>query len=153
MTIANNSVVSIHYTLTNAEGEVIDSSESKEPLSYLHGAQNIIPGLENALTGKAVGDEIDVVVQPADGYGEKDEALMQAVPRSAFEGVDKIEPGMTFHTEAEGNQISVTVVSASEDEVVVDRNHPLAGVELHFAVNIVNIREASAEEIDHGHTH
>ena len=153
MNIANNTVVSIHYTLTSKDNEVLDSSEGQDPMNYLHGAGNIIPGLENALLGKAQGDELNVVVSPEEGYGAHDEDLLQTVPRSAFEGVEKIEVGMRFSAETDQGPVSVIIAAVEEDTVVVDRNHPLAGEELHFAVKIVAVREASEEEIDHGHVH
>lgn len=152
--IGDNVVVSIHYTLTDSSGEVLDSSEGSDPLNYLHGAGNIIPGLERALVGKAVGSNLEVVVAPEDGYGEVHEDLLQEVPMAAFQGVDNIEPGMAFEAQdQEGNARRVVVRSVSDDTVVVDANHPLAGVELNFAVEVVDIRDASEEEIAHGHVH
>jgi len=152
--IGDNVVVSIHYTLTDSSGEVLDSSEGSDPLNYLHGAGNIIPGLERALVGKAVGSNLEVVVAPEDGYGEVHEDLLQEVPMAAFQGVDDIEPGMAFEAQdQEGNARRVVVRSVSDDTVVVDANHPLAGVELNFAVEVVDIRDASEEEIAHGHVH
>ena len=152
--IGDNVVVSIHYTLTDSSGEVLDSSEGSDPLNYLHGAGNIIPGLERALVGKAVGSNLEVVVAPEDGYGEVHEDLLQEVPMAAFQGVDDIEPGMAFEAQdQEGNARRVVVRSVNDDTVVVDANHPLAGVELNFAVEVVDIRDASEEEIAHGHVH
>lgn len=152
--IGEKSVVSMHYTLTDSEGTVIDSSDGAEPLAYLHGAGNIIPGLEAALVGKTEGAEMEVVVQPEDGYGEVVPELIQAVDRSAFEGVEEIEEGMAFEAQsADGQARRIEVRSVDGDEVVVDGNHPLAGVELHFAVKIVAVRDATEEEISHGHAH
>lgn len=153
MEIANQMVVSIHYTLKNDDGEVLDTSEGQEPLNYLHGASNIIPGLENALVGKGIGDQLDVVVSPEEGYGEIIDELVQTVPRDSFQGVDSIEVGMRFQAETEGGPVSVVVTAVEDDVVVVDRNHPLAGQQLHFDVTIAAVREASEEEISHGHVH
>lgn len=153
MKISNNVVASIHYTLKNAEGDVLDSSEGADPLIYLHGAGNIIPGLEKHLDGKQEGDEVSAVVAPEEGYGEKDEALMQSVPRSMFGEGQDIQVGMRFTAETDQGPVSVAVAAMDDENVVVDRNHPLAGVELHFEVSVASVREATAEEIDHGHVH
>ncbi len=153
MQIAHQKVVSIHYTLTNVDGDIIDSSEGSEPLSYLHGFGNIIPGLENALTGRKVGDRFSVSVAPAEGYGERDDAMVQAVPRTAFQGVDEIQPGMQFQAQSpEGMQL-VTVIGVEGEEVILDGNHPMAGLTLNFAVEVTEIRDATHEELDHGHVH
>lgn len=153
MQIAHQKVVSIHYTLTNVDGDIIDSSEGSEPLSYLHGFGNIIPGLENALTGRKVGDRFTVSVAPAEGYGERDDGMIQSVPRNAFQGVDEIQPGMQFQAQSpEGMQL-VTVIGVEEDEVILDGNHPMAGLTLNFAVEITDVRDATHEELDHGHVH
>ncbi len=153
MKIAQNSVVSIHYTLKNSDGDVLDSSVGDEPLNYLHGAGNIIPGLENALIDKEKGEALDVVVTPDEGYGEYNEQLVQSVPRSSFEGVETIEVGARFQAESNNGPVSVVVTSVDDDAVVVDGNHPLAGQTLHFSVTIETIRDASEEEISHGHVH
>lgn len=153
MQISENKVVSIHYTLTNDGGEVMDSSDDQEPLTYLHGAGNIIRGLETALEGRTAGDRLQVTVNPAEGYGERDESMIQAVPRSAFEGVEDIQPGMQFQAQsAEGIQL-VTVVAIEGNEVTLDGNHPMAGITLFFDVEVKEVREATQEEIQHGHVH
>lgn len=153
MQITARKVVHFHYTLTNDEGEVLDSSEDHEPLAYIHGMGNIIPGLENALAGREIGDRFQVTIPPEEGYGLRDDELVQAVPRSAFQGVSQIEPGMQFHAEsAEGMQL-VTVVEVLGDEIILDGNHPMAGMTLNFDVEVTEIRDASPEEIDHGHVH
>ncbi|PIP02643.1 MAG: peptidylprolyl isomerase [Zetaproteobacteria bacterium CG12_big_fil_rev_8_21_14_0_65_54_13] len=153
MQIADKKVVSIHYTLTNGEGEVIDSSRDAEPLVYLHGAQNIIPGLEAALVGKAVGDELEVSIEPADAYGEYNAEMTQVVPREMFEGVDELEAGMEFQAEtAQGVQV-IRIAAVDGDQITIDGNHPLAGVKLHFAVNVTEVREATEDELTHGHVH
>ena len=152
--IGENSVVSMHYKLTDNDGNVIDSSEGMDPLTYLHGAGNIIPGLEKALVGKVEKDALTVKVPPADGYGEVLQELVESVPKAAFQGVDTIEPGMSFEAQDPNGQMQRIVVKKVEgDMVVVDANHPLAGVELNFDVNIVSVREATEEEISHGHVH
>lgn len=153
MQIANNKVVSIHYKLTNDDGDILDSSEGQEPLAYLHGLGNIIPGLENALSGRALGDKFSVTVAPADGYGERDNEMVQSVPKSAFQGVDQIHPGMQFQAQSpEGMQL-VTVIDVDGDEVILDGNHPMAGITLTFDVEVTEIRDATAEELEHGHVH
>jgi len=155
MKVEEHAVVSIHYVLTNDDKEVLDSSEDQNPLAYLHGTGHLIPGLEAQLLGKAEGDKLDVTVQPVDGYGEINEDLRQTVPSQVFEGVESVEPGMQFETANEdgsGGQI-VTVVSVENDGVTIDGNHPLAGITLHFSVDIVEVREATAEELEHGHVH
>lgn len=151
--VANDTVVSIHYTLTNEQGEVLDKSDG-EPLAYLHGHHNIIPGLENALVGKTVGDKLTVTVEPKDGYGEYLAEAVQEVPRANFQGVDNISVGMQFQTQTEdGHVMLVTVKDVNDDVVIVDGNHPLAGVSLTFDVEITEVRAATADEIAHGHAH
>lgn len=150
MEIANNTVVSIDYTLTGDDGQVIDTSEGREPLQYLHGHQNIIPGLEKAIEGKSEGDRLDVVVQPEEGYGPYRDELVQDVPRDAFEGVDPLEPGMSFRAESNAGPMTVTVTEVHDDKVTVDGNHMLAGKVLNFQVAVQDVREASAEEIAQG---
>jgi len=153
MQIAQNSVVAFHYTLTNNAGEVLDSSEGREPLTYLHGAGNIIPGLEKELEGRAAGEKLTATIEPGDGYGEKQDQLVQQVPRDAFQGVESVEPGMQFQAQTEGGPLMVTVTGVEGDTVTVDGNHPLAGQTLNFDVEIATVREASEEEVEHGHVH
>ncbi|MEL0029056.1 MAG: peptidylprolyl isomerase [Perlucidibaca sp.] len=153
MQIAQDSVALIDYTLTNDEGEVIDSSAGGDPLAYLHGHHNIIPGLEKALAGKVAGDSLKVSIAPAEGYGEFNETLVEVVPRHLFQGVDQIEPGMQFHAQTGQGMQVITVTAVEGDEVTVDGNHPLAGQTLHFDVTIKEVRAASKEELDHGHVH
>lgn len=151
---AAGKVVQIHYILRGEIGEELDSSAGGEPLEYLHGASNIIPGLEKAITGHAPGDHVDIAVAPADGYGERDRPSRQPVPRTAFPPAVQLRPGMRFATEDEdGGTIPVWVVEVTEEAVFLDFNHPLAGTTLHFAVDVVSIRDASAEEMEHGHPH
>ncbi|MCT2532759.1 peptidylprolyl isomerase [SAR92 clade bacterium H231] len=154
MSIKDNSAVSFHYSLTDDEGQQLDSSAGKEPLAYLHGAGNIIPGLENALTGKAVGDSMTVAVSAAEGYGEVQQELIQDVPRTSFQGVEQIEVGMQFEAQTgQGGTVPVTVTAVTDETVTVDGNHPLAGKNLNFDVSIEAVRDATAEELEHGHVH
>jgi FKBP-type peptidyl-prolyl cis-trans isomerase SlyD len=153
MQIANHKVVSIHYTLTNDEGDVLDSSKGQEPLAYLHGFGNIISGLENALNGRALGDKFTVAIAPAEGYGERDNEMVQSVPKSSFQGVDEILPGMQFQAQSPDGMQLVTVIDVDGDEVILDGNHPMAGMTLNFDVEVTEIRDATAEELEHGHVH
>ena len=154
MSIKDNSAVSFHYSLADDEGQQLDSSVGKEPLAYLHGAGNIIPGLENALTGKAVGDSMTVAVSAAEGYGEVQQELIQDVPRTSFQGVEQIEVGMQFEAQTgQGGTVPVTVTAVTDETVTVDGNHPLAGKNLNFDVSIEAVRDATAEELEHGHVH
>ncbi len=154
MQISQHTVASIDYKLTDGDGQVLDTSEGREPLTYLHGAGNLIPGLESALEGSAPGEAVSVSVDPSEGYGDRDENLIQQVPKEAFEGIEQIEPGMRFQaTDEQGQGRVVTVTEVQDEEVTVDANHPLAGVPLNFEVNVVDVREASKEEIEHGHVH
>lgn len=154
MNIEDKRAVSIHYTLTNEQGEKLDSSEGQDPLRYLHGASNIIPGLENALVGKTAGDKVSVTVQPEDAYGEINPEMIQIVPREAFEGIDDIQPGMQFQASGPNGQTQVVTIKAvGEEGVTVDGNHPLAGQVLNFDVTVEEVRDATEEEISHGHVH
>lgn len=153
MQIADNTVAAFHYTLTNDAGEVLDSSRGRDPLVYLHGAGNIVPGLEKAMAGHGAGDSFEVEVAPEEGYGVRHDALMQVVPRAAFQGVDNIEVGMQFQASGPQGSMSVTVTDVKDDEVTVDGNHPLAGETLHFAIEVAEVRAATAEELSHGHAH
>ena len=153
MNISNNCVASFHYTLTDSTGKVLDSSEGQEPLSYLHGAGNIIPGLEKALVGKVVGDKLNVSVAAAEAYGERDDAMVQQLDSSMFSGIEQIEVGMEFHAETEHGLQVVTVTGVEGNQVTIDGNHPLAGVDLNFDVEVTDVREATEDEIAHGHAH
>jgi FKBP-type peptidyl-prolyl cis-trans isomerase SlyD len=146
MEIADARVASIDYTLTDEQGNVLDKSPESQPLRYFHGAGNIVPGLEKALAGRQVGDTLKVEVKPEEGYGPRNDALVQEVPRTAFQGVDRIEPGMQFHANSERGPLLVTVVDVADDKVRIDGNHPLAGKTLHFDVKVADVREASEEE-------
>lgn len=154
MQIASDTVAAIDYKLTDNEGEVLDTSEGREPLSYLHGAGNLIPGLETALEGQTEGASLNVTVEPTEAYGERDENLVQQVPMAAFEGVEQVEAGMRFQaTDEQGQGRVVTVTEVEGDQVTVDANHPLAGQPLNFEVSVVEVRAATDEEIEHGHVH
>lgn len=154
MQIADQSVVLMHYTLTNAKGEVLDTSRDRgEPLAYLHGGGNIIPGLEKALVGKQAGDKLQVTVQPEEGYGVRDERLVQQVPKRAFQGVSNIAPGMSFRADGPNGPVRVVVTKVLGDMVTIDGNHELAGEVLNFDVEITEVRSATQEELDHGHVH
>lgn len=149
MQISKHTVASIHYTLTDNDGKVLDSSSGRDPLVYLHGMGNLIPGMEEGLEGKIVGNKFKLKVSPEKGYGVKDDKMVQQVPRNAF-GDQKIEVGMQFQTNR-GQVVTVTKVGL--ENITVDGNHPLAGVELNFAVEVVDVRTATAEELSHGHVH
>ncbi|MDQ6997300.1 MAG: peptidylprolyl isomerase [Mariprofundus sp.] len=153
MQIEKNKVVSIHYTLKNDAGTVIDSSEGAEPLVYLHGSQNIIPGLEKALEGKVADDALQVSINPTEAYGEYNKALTQVVPSSMFQGVEKIEVGMEFQAQTEQGVEVIRIAAVDGDDVTIDGNHPLAGERLHFDVSVAEVRDASTDELEHGHVH
>lgn len=152
MQISNEKVAAIHYTLRNNAGEVLDSSEGKDPLYYLHGFGNLIPGMEEGLEGKVVGDKFQINVSPEKGYGVRNEEAVQEVPREAF-GDAEIQVGMQFRAGNDQGQYIVTIVEVGTETVKVDGNHPLAGVELQFDVEVMEVRDASAEEVAHGHVH
>jgi FKBP-type peptidyl-prolyl cis-trans isomerase SlyD len=149
MQIRKDTVASIHYTLRDGDGNILDTSSGREPLIYLQGAGNLIMGMEEGLEGKKKGDKFQLKISPDKGYGVKDDNLVQKVPRSAF-GSQDVNKGMQFQTN-QGQVVTVTDVGL--ESITVDANHPLAGVELHFDVEVTDVRAASAEEISHGHVH
>jgi FKBP-type peptidyl-prolyl cis-trans isomerase SlyD len=152
--IADGQVVIMQYTLKADDGELLDASTPEEPMAYLHGAENIVPGLEQALTGKSVGYKGKVTVAPADGYGEREDEEPDVIPRKAFPPDMEIEPGMTFMAEGPDNEHApIWIVGVEGDKVLVDSQHPLAGKTLHFEVEIIGIRAASKDELAHGHPH
>ncbi|WP_448509089.1 FKBP-type peptidyl-prolyl cis-trans isomerase [Immundisolibacter sp.] len=154
MNIADDCVVTLAYTLRDDAGEVLDSATAGDPFAFVHGRHSVIPGLEKALTGRAAGDTLDLTIAPADAYGERSPARVQVVPRDRFPADIDIEPGMQFHASDEhGGRMAVRVTEVNEDGVVVDANHPLAGQTLHFAVQVLGVRAATAEELAHGHVH
>ncbi len=146
MEIAAARVATFHYILTDDAGQVIDRSPDDQPLSYFHGAGNIVPGLEKALDGRRAGDSLTVEVAPAEAYGERVESLVQQVPREAFQGIDRIEPGMQFQANGGQGPVLVTVMEVGDTQVRIDGNHPLAGKTLHFDVRITDVREATEDE-------
>ena len=153
MQIGERTVATFHYTLTDAAGKVIDSSDGRAPLSYLHGAGNIVPGLEKQMSGKQQGDVFNVVVDPEEGYGMPNPAMVQVVPREALQGVETLEVGMEFQADTPQGPMSVAISKIDGDQVTVDGNHPLAGQPLHFAIEVTDVRDASLEELTHGHVH
>jgi len=153
MQIEKHKAVSIHYTLTGQDDSVIDSSRDAEPLDYIHGLGVLVPGLETVLQGKGVGDRIVVTVPPAEGYGERSDSLLQKIERSMFEFDGDIEVGMRFQAETEQGVELVEVAAVDDTHISIDANHPLAGETLHFDVEIIAIRDATTEEIEHGHVH
>ncbi|MGQ0586359.1 MAG: FKBP-type peptidyl-prolyl cis-trans isomerase [Gammaproteobacteria bacterium] len=153
MQIAVNCVAYFHYTLKDDGGQLIDSSSGGEPLAYLHGAGNIVPGLEKALEGQQAGARLSVKVVPEQGYGMRDEALVQQVPRRSFQRVKDLKAGMRFHAQTGQGAVAVTVTKVQGDMVTIDANHALAGVTLNFDVEVTKVREATSEELMHGHVH
>ncbi|MDP5212542.1 peptidylprolyl isomerase [Pseudoalteromonas tunicata] len=152
MKIAQNAVVKMHYSVIDKDNNAIDSSMNEEPLEVIIGSGYLIPGLENALIGKEVGDAFNVTVPPSKGYGERHEGLMQAVPKSMFEGIE-VEIGMQFRATTDDGEETVMILDIQGDDVLVDGNHPLSGIELTFDVKILEVREATADELAHGHVH
>ncbi len=153
MQVASQKVVTLDYTLTESQGQVVDQSQGGQ-FAYLHGSNNIIPGLENALEGKEAGEELSVTLEPEEAYGERDERLIQNVPKDMFPEEAEVAPGNQFQAQGpDGSPILLTVTAVQEQEVEVDANHPLAGETLNFAVKIVDVREATDDEIAHGHAH
>ena len=154
LVIADGLVVVLNYTLRSDDGEVIDASTADDPMAYLHGADNIVPGLEQALAGKAVGYKGKVVVEPEDGYGEREDLPPEAVPRSAFPAEVEIAPGMQFMAEGPNNtHAPIWIAGIEGDQVFVDSQHPLAGATLNFDVEVISIRPATEDELNHGHPH
>jgi len=152
--VGKDKVVLMHYTLKNDAGDVIDSSDGGDPLPFLQGHGNIIPGLESALEGSKVGDKLDVSIKPDDAYGERMKDAIQEIPKSALKGIDEVKVGMQLQSQdQDGNPFLVTVTKIEDDKITVDANHPLAGQTLHFSVSIESVRKAEAEELSHGHVH
>ena len=153
MSISADQVVSIHYTLRDDAGEIIDRSAEGEPLSYLHGHGNLIPGLERELTGRKPGDRLQVKIAPGDGYGEYDQGLVQRVPRRGLKGIADVRVGMRLQANTPQGARAVTITQVAGDMVTLDGNHPLAGKNLNFEVEVAAVRPATAEELAHGHVH
>ena len=153
MEISQDTAVSFHYTLKLTDGDVADSSEGRDPMIYLHGHGNLVPGLESALLGKKAGDVFETTISAALGYGDRDDELVEVVPMDMFEGIDDLAPGMQFQiNRPEGTQI-ITVAKIDGEDVTIDGNHPLAGEALHFHIDVTEVRGATQEELDHGHIH
>lgn len=152
MNIANNTVATIHFTVCSSDGTQIDSSRDSQPMVFLQGSHFLIQGLEDELEGKAAGDKFVIDIAPSLAYGERHEELVQAVPKSMFEDMD-INPGMTFRATTDDGEQSVMIIDVNDDDVVVDGNHPLSGLTLNFDVEVLAVREATEEEIAHGHPH
>ena len=153
MNVAKDKVVSIDYTLTGDQGQVLDSSNGRQPLAYLHGGGNIIPGLESALEGKFAGDKLNVTIPPEQAYGIRDERMIQTVNRSSFGPDANIQQGMQFQANTNLGPRVLTVRDIQGDNVTIDANHPLAGQTLNFDVKVVEVRDASQDELAHGHPH
>jgi FKBP-type peptidyl-prolyl cis-trans isomerase SlyD len=151
--ITADRVVTLHYTLKDDNGAVLDSSAGGEPLAYIQGHGNLVSGLEKALEGKQDGNTLAVSVAPADGYGIRDEALIQRVPKRSLQGSGQIKKGMQFQARTDGGMRTFTVTAVIGDMVTLDGNHPLADQTLHFDIEIVGVREATTEELEHGHVH
>lgn len=149
MEISRNKVAAIHYTLRDNDGNILDSSEGREPLYYIHGIGNLIQGMEDGLEGKIKGDKFDIKISPERGYGDLNPQLIQEVPVEAFGG-QEVKEGMRFKTDR-GTVVRVTEVGS--EKITVDANHPLAGVELNFAVEVMEVRNATEDELQHGHVH
>lgn len=151
-TVENDKVIYLDFVLKNEQGEVLDSSQNGEQLIYLHGANDIIPGLENALTGKTLGEEMQTVIPPSEAYGEYEVSLVDEVSREQFPGIEDLQPGMQFQTSMDdGAPMVIQITKVEGDKITVDGNHPLAGMTLLFDLKIADIRDATAEELEHGH--
>lgn len=153
MQVEKNKVVSMHYTLKSAQGDVIDSSIGSQPLVYIQGIGNIIPGLEKQLEGKSAGEKVLAIVLPEDAYGVVRNELIQVVPKSGFEGDDELTEGIQVEVETGKGRMIARVTKIDGNDVTLDMNHPLAGETLYFDVEITHVRAASADELDHGHVH
>jgi FKBP-type peptidyl-prolyl cis-trans isomerase SlyD len=153
MNIVKDSVVTINYTLKNDAGEILDTSDGREPLVYLHGVGGLIPGLEKELEGKKATDKLNVSVPPEEAYGSRRDDLMRVVSKEGFQGEEEIVPGMRVQLETDRGPAIAVVAGIENENVTLDLNHPLADMTLHFDVEVLNVREAEAEEIAHGHVH
>lgn len=152
MTITRDAVVTIDYDIADADGKLLESADG-ELLSYIHGSGTLAPGLEKALTGKETGHKMEITLTPEEGFGTRDEELIREVDLDNFEESEEVTPGLVFHADLDGEVRFYTVKSVEGDTVVIDGNHPFAGRTLNFNVTVTEVREASAEELDHGHVH
>lgn len=153
MQVSEHKVVTLNYEVVDDQGQLIDRSEDDGPLAYIHNTGQLIPGLENALEGRSQGDRLSIDVPPDQGYGERDEEGVQTVSRDQFDDDAAIEAGMQFEAQDDDGHQIVTVVGVDDDNITLDTNHPLAGKTLHFEVEIIEVRDATPEELDHGHVH
>jgi len=153
MNISKDSVVTMNYTLKNDAGEVMDTSEGRTPLVYLHGVGALIPGLENELNGKAIADKLSVVIAPEDAYGARSEDLLRVVSKDGFQGEEELQEGMRVQLDTENGPMVAVVAKVTGEEVTLDMNHPLADMTLYFDVEVVDVRPATEEELAHGHVH
>lgn len=153
MQISKGKIVSIDYTLTNDAKETLDTSTGREPLAFLHGSGQLIPGLERELEGKASGDSLNVSIEPEDAYGHRDDSKKTSVPKEQIQGADELAPGTQLRASGPQGEQILTVTEVGETEVTVDANHPLAGERLHFDVTVREVREATPDELAHGHAH
>lgn len=153
MDIKKHTVVTIDYTLRDTEGQILDTSENKDPLSYVHGTDSIVSGLEEALDGKTIGDSVSVTVDPDDGYGHRNDELVFEVDKEKFDDPENLDPGVQFVATVDGDRRVFTVANVKDEKVVVDGNHPLAGMTLSFDVEVKDVRDATDEEVEHGHVH
>lgn len=153
MKIAPNKVVVLHYAVSDSNDNLIDSSYDHQPLSVIHGTGYLIPGLENALTDKQAGEKFDVLVEADQAYGERVDGYVQTVPKALFEGIEDLHVGAQLRATTDDGEQTVIVIDVQDDEITVDGNHPLAGIDLKFDVEILEVRDATEEELAHGHVH
>jgi len=153
MKISNNAVVKLHYAVSDSEGTLIDSSYDHQPLAVIHGTGYLIPGLEKALEGKEAGAKFEVDVKAQDAYGERYDEYVQTVPKEVMQGIDDLQIGTQLRATTDDGEQTVIVIDVTDDEITVDGNHPLAGIDLNFDVEILEVREATEEELAHGHVH
>jgi len=153
MTITKNKIVSFHYSLINEAGELVETSRERKPMTYFHGANNIVPGLEKALEGRSEGDEFQVTIPPEEAYGERDDNKLQRISSKHFKNPKKIKPGQVLAVQTRQGPLQVTVLKVGRFNLDVDANHPLAGQTLNFDIEVTEIRDATKEEIAHGHIH
>jgi FKBP-type peptidyl-prolyl cis-trans isomerase SlyD len=153
MQVEKDKVVEIDYTLKDENGDVLDSSEGRQPLSYIQGIGNLIPGVESALEGKSSGERVEITVPPETGYGVRDDSLLLTIEREKFGEVEDLQQGLRFRMDTPDGPMIFTVVRFDETEVLVDGNHPLAGMTLNFDITVQSVREATTEELEHGHVH
>lgn len=153
MQVSKGKVVTFHYSLSNERGDLLDRTSRAEPLSYIHGAGQLLDGIEAALEGASPGDHLEVILPPQQAYGMRKKEWVRIVPRAAFADVEQIEVGMHFQTEGPEGPFLVTVTKVEEEEVTIDANHPLAGETLHFSIDLLSVREPTPEELACGHAH